>query len=952
MCSVSKTCTGVFSALALAFLLLGTIPAAAQLDLSAEAPAHEGGLAPNVACAAGPYPLCGGDCPPLQGCVPNPGGPVCDCHPETPPCSECPPGPHFMHAPGCGPFPPIGPDLIANNGAVVGIDVDMDCVRDFNLVMGPCPPPNDLLRVDKRQGPMDDSVQFPGFRPIDAHQDVIDTEIVAMCLTGSGVTMAAGNGGPASFPIGPSLGAIGEDPGDPTLADSFFDVFFELQGPPGSPWYNKTPIVVQTKIDCLPPRANYHHPVGLCLPLWTRGVCAGGPNAGNQCVRDVHCPGSFCANQQHMANLVSANHSVNEPVCNPQSTNCNGNCPAGDQCQPGPAGCECLPVPCEAGSPPQCNGTCPPGMFCDSTAAADPCHCEPIPCEQAPWPQCGGPCPPGLICQPDSSGIDLCRCEPPPCDQSPFPTCNGFCPGGLVCAPNALGTCECGGGPLPCDQTAPACDGQCPSGLVCTGDAAGCHCDPPPCDQSPFPQCGGTCPPGLICVQDSTGLAACRCEPPPCDQTFPPSCGGTCPPGLACVAGVAGAPCSCEPIPCDQTLPPTCGGDCPPGLICQVDATGKCNCVQPPCEQSAPACNGPCPPGLVCVSDPTQGCACAPAPCDQSPAPQCGGTCPAGEVCAQVAGSNFCDCVPVPCQQGAYPQCNGPCPAPLVCAGLPGATQCDCVLPACDQSAPMCNGTCPTPGDVCVADAVGCHCQPPPCDQSAPACNGLCPNGEICTPNAVGCACAPVPCEQSAWPQCGGPCPPGEICIAGTNGACFCEPQPCGPTGPHQCGGTCPPNQICQTTPTDGCECAPVSCQQSPYPQCGGPCPPGQYCHAPLLGNSCLCCPGLPVDPVDGVLWTSKKIIIWNPHPLPCGYWYNLYKYTGTRMQDADNDGVSEDYGSPAQCNLPDATATEPGGPPVGAVEFFQVTVEGPGGEGPMGVASNGLPRPNVTPCP
>jgi hypothetical protein len=101
---------------------------------------------------------------------------------------------------------------------------------------------------------------------------------------------------------------------------------------------------------------------------------------------------------------------------------------------------------------------------------------------------------------------------------------------------------------------------------------------------------------------------------------------------------------------------------------------------------------------------------------------------------------------------------------------------------------------------------------------------------------------------------------------------------------------------------------------------------------------------------VDGVRWTSKKIIIWNPHP--CGWWYNLYKYTGGIMHDADNDGVSEDYGLPAQCDLPDATATESSDPAPGQTFYYQVTMEGPGGEGPMGAASNGLPRPNGTPCP
>jgi hypothetical protein len=107
------------------------------------------------------------------------------------------------------------------------MDMDTLCLPDINLVMWPCVLPHNLLIVD-RSDPRDDSQNFPGLRPVDGHLDVIDTEIISMCLTGEGVTLRAGAGqqqGPGL--LAHSLGAIAEEAGDSTLADSFFDVFFE-----------------------------------------------------------------------------------------------------------------------------------------------------------------------------------------------------------------------------------------------------------------------------------------------------------------------------------------------------------------------------------------------------------------------------------------------------------------------------------------------------------------------------------------------------------------------------------------------------------------------------------------------------------------------------------------------------------------------------------------------------
>jgi hypothetical protein len=231
------------------------------------------------------------------------------------PCSQCGPGDHWVDQ--CSLLVP-GQDQIANTGALAGIDLDLDCVADMNLVLGPCPVPDDLLVVDKDPGPLDDSMHFPGISDTNTalHPgpgfDVVDTELRSMCLTDGTFTLRAGNPHhppflpqcaigcvpPPSVPCQPSLGSVVErgpdqnpplpdGPPQPELADSFFDVFFSVELPGGSCVYNQTPARVDAVVDCLPPRAPYIHQTG-CIPLFTDTV--GGA---------------------HVANLVSAQHNVN-----------------------------------------------------------------------------------------------------------------------------------------------------------------------------------------------------------------------------------------------------------------------------------------------------------------------------------------------------------------------------------------------------------------------------------------------------------------------------------------------------------------------------------------------------------------------------------------------------------------------------------------------------------------
>ncbi len=229
------------------------------------------------------------------------------------PCDDCGPGPHWIHAPAC----PPGNDSIPTT-ALAGIDTNLDCVRDLNLVLqGPT--------LISRSGPRDDSVNFPGLRPNDGHLDVIDTEMIAVTLVGGGATFTAGAGLGLGGVLAPSRGAIAEEPGNALLGDSFFDVFFEIDLG-GNQLYNHTPLRVSSTITCVPPDSQYHHPTNFCLPLFTAAV--GGV---------------------HVANLVVADHTP-FPQCLRADSNCDGVTDNGDiDCfvqallgQPClPSGCDC-----------------------------------------------------------------------------------------------------------------------------------------------------------------------------------------------------------------------------------------------------------------------------------------------------------------------------------------------------------------------------------------------------------------------------------------------------------------------------------------------------------------------------------------------------------------------------------------------------------------------------------
>ena len=207
---------------------------------------------------------------------------VCSAFAQDAPCEDCGPGEHWVDT--C----PGGVDQIEDQGALIGIDTDLDCEEDVSLVMFPCLDIPPLMIA--RTGPLDDSNYFPGLRPVDGHLDVIDTEIVEMCLAGGGFTFTAGAGPWHGVVLAPSLGAIAELPADPLLAESFFDVFFEIEIPGEVFLYNHSPLRLATEIYCVPPEdAAYLHPTD-CIPLYTS---------------------PFQGQGEHVANLTRAEHLVN-----------------------------------------------------------------------------------------------------------------------------------------------------------------------------------------------------------------------------------------------------------------------------------------------------------------------------------------------------------------------------------------------------------------------------------------------------------------------------------------------------------------------------------------------------------------------------------------------------------------------------------------------------------------
>lgn len=85
---------------------------------------------------------------------------------------------------------------------------------------------------------------------------------------------------------------------------------------------------------------------------------------------------------------------------------------------------------------------------------------------------------------------------------------------------------------------------------------------------------------------------------------------------------------------------------------------------------------------------------------------------------------------------------------------------------------------------------------------------------------------------------------------------------------------------------------------------------------------------------------------------LPCADWYNSYRLTAKTLEDADGDGMADNYGSCLQADIPFPVAADPTDPPDGFTNFYLITGENDQGEGSLGFNSVPQTRSNQSPCP
>lgn len=206
------------------------------------------------------------------------------CEPSEP-CEDCGPGLHWVDA--CQ----AGRDFMPT-AALVGIDTDLDCIADTSLVL------SGMATVD-RSDPHDTSWHFPLGAP-DEHMDVIDTVMQFMSLSGGGVTLIAGGGQGEGGTLAPTYGVIVEQETDASIARSLFAVYFQIDLGDGTLLYNQQALQPESKINCVPPAAEYIHPMG-CTPLYTSPI-----------------PGEGVL----VANLVSANHDSFPSCGSPAAGDC------------------------------------------------------------------------------------------------------------------------------------------------------------------------------------------------------------------------------------------------------------------------------------------------------------------------------------------------------------------------------------------------------------------------------------------------------------------------------------------------------------------------------------------------------------------------------------------------------------------------------------------------------
>lgn len=174
----------------------------------------------------------------------------------------CGPGDHWIDSCSVAGGPSADPDFYTDtfdSVATVSIDLDFDDTADITVVLGGLV---EIFRSDPIEG---DPTNDPG------HLNHIDTELVEMTLVSASgdITLRAGDGTAnlQSDGLLYSGGTIDEQAGDPSLADSFFDVFVEIDILGLGTLHNNEAFIIGAVIDRVPPLGfNYVHPFS-ALPV-------------------------------------------------------------------------------------------------------------------------------------------------------------------------------------------------------------------------------------------------------------------------------------------------------------------------------------------------------------------------------------------------------------------------------------------------------------------------------------------------------------------------------------------------------------------------------------------------------------------------------------------------------------------------------------------------------------
>jgi len=530
---------------------------------------------PGFTCVAG---LCQST-PSSIACADNvdcPPGYTCEARPDITwwcqPVNGGPPNPGDFITPLPRPFPIGGIDELANTFAEVDVNIFGDQLPTLRM-SGP---------TVVARGP---APQIP--EPMKPARAVIETEMLALDLRSSdGTILRLNRDAPRS--VGQTLAGTGGG-GDPYPADSFFDIFIEIE----------LPEIAGVSRECVSIIPN----IDLC---------------GQICIIDSDCPlGCRCANV-----LISGNAEGTGPGPVRLSAQIN-------EIPPGPTRFDLVaPVPLlkkgsleEVGTikfvghePPYRGGF---NIHSDTdweNIPADDC-CEPDPtsstlCTQ---PICPNTVPPANErCRPTmiANGAALdCLCQEDSKCHLEFNTVQGTCSDGM-CVAGAVGqTCTTD---ADCDTSGPVCVNPCPDpALVCTLLGSGTAADPYDCDCRPAPVCepnstGTACTPCPIAGQEcvpkkvkctpgttSCSIVACECKDQNCHVDLNaaglPYCVNQCPdpPGDTCALNGVDSDgdgvndlwdCICDPPPpgCE---PNSAGTDCNPTACPAADEKCKKKCV-------------------------------------------------------------------------------------------------------------------------------------------------------------------------------------------------------------------------------------------------------------------------------------------------------------------------------------------------------------------------------------